>query len=477
MQSDPYYQSNITSQLIIIIILTLINAFFSSAEIAIISLNKNKFRLLAEEGNKKAQILLKITEEPTKFLSTIQVGITLAGFFSSASAATGISKNLSIFLSKNNIRYSEQISLVIVTIILSYITLVFGELFPKRLALQKSEKIAMFSVIPILYVSKITVPFVKLLSASTNALVRIVGINKENLEEKVSKEEIKSLVEVGQEYGVINQTEKDMINSIFDFDDILAKEIMTARTNVFLVNVNDPINEFLDKLLEEKYSRIPVYEEVFDNIIGILYMKDFFIEARKYGFENVNIKKILHSPYFVPETKNIDELFKELQSSKNHMAILIDEYGGFSGIVTIEDLIEEVMGNIEDEYDDNEPYITKVDNNTYIVNGLLSIDEFNEHLNTKLESEDFDTIGGFLIHEIGTIPQNGYDKTIEYENMTFKIEEVKEKRIEKIKVCISWIISLICKIYVSDFKFFNNILEIDLAPTIYRGELNLHPKR
>lgn len=432
-EPDP---ANITSQLILIVILTLLNAFFASAEMAIVSLNKNKLKLLAEEGNKKAELLIKLMEEPTKFLSTIQVGITLAGFFSSASAATGISKDLAEYLNKFNIPYSGQIALVGVTIMLAYITLVFGELFPKRVALQRSEAIAMFSVKPILYVSKITVPFVKLLSASTNILIRLFGFDGEGLDEKVSKEEIKSLVEAGQEHGVINETEKEMINSIFEFDDKLADEVMTPRTEVYLINIDTPINEFLDELLEEKYSRVPVFEGDSDNIIGILYMKDFFIEARKRGFENVDIRSILRPAYFVPETKNIDELFKELQASKKHMAVLIDEYGGFSGIVSIEDLIEEVMGNIEDEYDDDEPEIKKVDNNTFIVNGLLGIDELNDKLHINLSSQEHDTVSGFLVDLMGRIPENGEQDIIEHDNIVFKIEEVKEKRINKLKICI-----------------------------------------
>ncbi|NFH70307.1 HlyC/CorC family transporter [Clostridium botulinum] len=435
MQLEPE-PVNITSQIILIVILTLLNAFFASAEMAIVSLNKNKIKILAEEGDKKAAILLKLMEEPTKFLSTIQVGITLAGFFNSASAATGISEDLARYLSGLNVPYSNKIALIIVTIVISYITLVFGELFPKRIALKKSEAIAMFSVRPVLYVSKITAPFIKLLSASTNILVSLAGLDKEGLDEKVSKEEIKSLVEVGQEHGVINETEKEMINSIFEFDDKLADEVMTPRTEVYLINIDKPLEEYLDELLEEKYSRVPVYEEDIDNIIGILYMKDFILEARKHEFENVNIREILHPPYFVPETKNIDDLFNELKSSKKHMAILIDEYGGFSGIVTIEDLVEEVMGNIDDEYDEEECFVQKIDSNTFIVNGLMPIDDLNDYLHIQLVSDECDTISGFLINIMGKIPNNIEEKVIEYENIIFKIESVKEKRIEKIKICI-----------------------------------------
>lgn len=422
-------------QIILIAILTLVNAFFASAEMAIVSLNRNRLKLLSDEGNKKAILLEKLMEEPSKFLATIQVGITLAGFFASASAATGLSSEFAIFLNRYNIPYSSKFSIVIITIVLSYFTLVFGELYPKRIALQKSEAIAMAAVKPIVYISKITIPFVKLLSNSTNLLVRISGIQMENLEEKVSKEEIRSLIEVGQEHGVINKTEKDMIVSIFEFDNTIAEEIMTPRTEVFLIDINSASEKILQELLEEKYSRIPVYEEDVDNIIGILYMKDFVIEASVHGFNKVNIRSILRNPYFVPVTKNIDVLFKELQESKNHMAILIDEYGGFAGIVTIEDLIEEIMGNIFDEYDDAEPDIKKLDNNTYIVNGLLSINEVNDYLSLDLESEHSDTIGGFVVDLIDNIP-NEVNETVEYNNMIFKVEEVKEKRIEKVRIII-----------------------------------------
>lgn len=436
LEPDPALNTNIMAQFILIAILTLINAFFASAEMAIVSLNKNKITLLAEKGNKKAKLLLRFLSEPTKFLSTIQIGITLAGLFSSASAATGISEEFSGYLNTLNVPYSQQISLVLITIVLAYITLVFGELFPKRIAMQKSETIAMFSIVPILYVSKVAVPFVKLLSASTNILVRITGLGEDGLEEKVSKAEIRSLVEVGQEHGVINETEKEMINNIFEFDDIVAHEVMTPRTEVFLIDINEPTAQFVDKLLEGKYSRVPVFEDSIDNIVGILYMKDFVLEARKNGFENVNIRDILQAPYFVYENKNIDVLFKELQSSKNHMAILIDEYGGFSGIVSFQDLIQEVMGTMEDDYDDDEPYIKKVDDNTYIVSGLLSLDELNDLLDLELVSKNYNTIGGFLISLIGRIPNNNEEETIEYGNAIFKIEEVKENRIKKIKISI-----------------------------------------
>lgn len=434
MESVP--EGSVTTQLVLIVILTLINAFFASAEMAIVSINKNKIRHLAEEGNKKAKLLEDLMNEPSNFLSTIQVGITLAGFFASASAATGVSGQLAKLLDSLSVPYSSNIAQIVVTILLSYVTLVFGELFPKRIALKKAEAIAMFSIKPIIFISKIALPYVKLLSGSTNLLLRITKLNDDDLEEKVSKEEIRSLIEVGQEHGVINETEKDMIESIFEFDDTISKEIMTPRTDVYLLNIDTPIGETIDELLEERFSRIPVYEDDIDNIIGILYMKDFIVQARKVGFDNINIREILHQPYFVPETKNIDILFRELQANKKTMAILIDEYGGFSGILTIEDLIEEVMGNINDEDDHEEPHIEKLDNKTYVANGLLSLDDLADSLHMELEDGYTDTLGGFLINLLGSIPKDGETYNLTYENITFNIEEVKEKRITKVRISL-----------------------------------------
>jgi putative hemolysin len=228
-----------------------------------------------------------------------------------------------------------------------------------------------------------------------------------------------------------------MLDGIFEFDDTLAKEIMTPRTGVFSIDINGHLDEFIDNIVEEKYSRIPVYENDVDNIIGVLYMKDLFAPLRNHKLDKDLVRKLLRPAYFVPETKNIDTLFKELQSTKNHMAILIDEYGGFSGIVTIEDLIEEVMGNIFDEYDDNVDDIKKIDENTYIVNGLVSVDEINENLNLKLPSDNIDTIGGFVITLLGRIPENDSDNTVEYENLVFKVEKIDEKRIEKLIIYIN----------------------------------------
>lgn len=281
-------------------------------------------------------------------------------------------------------------------------------------------------------------PFVTFLSLSTNFILRIMGIKNEDMEQKITLEEIKSMVEVGHEQGIINPTEREMIDSVIGFDDKLAEEIMTARTEVFLIDVEDPIEEYLDEMLTLKHSRIPVCEEDADNIIGLLYVKDFLLEAYKVGFKNVNIRRILRPAYFIPERKNINELFTELQEGRKHMAILIDEYGGFSGIVTMEDLLEEIVGDIEDEYDHDEPDIKVIDKKSYMVKGAISIKELNSNLETSFDedSEDFDTLGGMLIHLLGYIPEDGDQKLIEYEDIEFHIDEIRDKRIQLVRVVL-----------------------------------------
>ena len=427
------------ANLILILILTFINAFFASAEMAIVSINKNKIKMLADKGNKNAKSVEKLIQEPTKFLSTIQVGITLAGLFSSAYAATGISDEFATLLDLVHIPYSQNIALILVTILLSYFTLVFGELFPKRLALKKSEAIALFSVKPIIFVQKIVTPFIKLLSMSTNLLLRLFGIREEDLEEKVSREEIRSLVEVAQEHGTINLTERKMINSIFELDDKSAEEIMTPRTEAYVINIEKNIKAYLPELLRIKHSRIPVFQGTKDNIIGILYMKDFIEEAFNVGFDHVDIKKLLSPAYFVPERKKIDDLFKEMQERKKKISVLVDEYGGFSGIVTMEDLVEEIVGAIDDEYDIiKEPDIRKIAENTYLVRGSVPVDVVNERLllNFEVDTPDYDTIAGMIINKLGHIPSEDDQQTIKINNCEFLIEKIANHRIVKVKLII-----------------------------------------
>lgn len=432
----PTTNGNVLSNLIFLIFLTLVNAFFSCTEMAIVSINKNKINMLAEKGNKRAKLVLKLLEEPTNFLSTIQVAITLSGFFASASAATNFSYVVESWISVFSIPYTKEISLILVTVVLSFFTLVFGELVPKRIALQKAEGIGLFSVRIVYLISLVVLPFIKLLSFSTNFVLKIIGMDLKNMEEKVSEEEIKSLIEIGEKHGVFNETEKEMITSVLSFDNKIAREIMTPRKNVYFINIDKELNLYLDELLEMRHSRIPIYQGEKDNIIGILYMKDFIIEARKKGFENVDIKSIMQKPYFIPENKNIDILFKEFQKNKIFVALLIDEYGSFSGLVTMEDLIEEVMGDIEEIYDEDEPKLEKLDKDNYLVDGLYSMRELNYDLDMKLENDDVDTVSGFVINLLGKIPEEGEKLKVEYNNLTFEVLEIKDHCIQKIKIII-----------------------------------------
>lgn len=428
----------IAGQLLLIFILILVNAFFAASEMAMISVDKKKIAAQAEEGNKKAKLLLDLLKEPSRFLSTIQVGITLAGFFSSASAAVSISDDVGQFLSRFGIPFAKDVAFVSVTLILSYIMLVLGELVPKRIALQHSENFSMFSVKSISIIAKIMNPFVTFLSISTNVILRILGVSIEGVEEKITLEEIRSIVEVGQEQGIINPSEREMIDSVIGFDDKLAEEVMTARTEVFMIDLDDPMEDYLEEMLELKYSRIPVYEDDLDNILGVLYIKDFLKEAYKVGFKNIDIKKILRPAYFIPERKNVNDLFNELQTNRKHMALLIDEYGGFSGIVTMEDLIEEIMGDIDDEYDHDEPDLKKIDEYNYVAKGAISIKELNSNLGTKLDedSEDYDTLGGMLIDLMGYIPDDGDKHLVELENIEFHIDEISERRIQLVHIVL-----------------------------------------
>lgn len=424
------------SSIILIFILVMVNAFFASAEMAIVSINKTKLNLLAEDGNKKAKLLLHLIKDASSFLATIQVGITFAGFFASASAATSISSGFGEMLSNLGIPYGKNIALVITTLVISYITLVLGELVPKRIALQNAESVAMFSIKPIIFISKITKPFVWFLSLSTNTILKLLGVKTEGIEEKISKEEIESLVELGEEQGAINKTERAMIDGIIKFDDILAREVMTPRTETFYIEANSDIKESINLILQENYSRIPVYEDEIDNIVGVLYMKDIFAAVINNGIENVSIKEIMRAPYVVPENKSIDVLLKELQDSKNHLAILIDEYGGFSGIVTLEDLLEEVIGDIKDEYDENVHDIEKIDDKTYITNGLVSILDINKHLDLDFQSDSIDTIGGLILEKLGDLPNKYINKEIIINSVKLKILSVDSKRINTVQISL-----------------------------------------
>lgn len=427
---------SILPQLLLIITLTLINAFFAASEMAFISVNKQKVKKLSNENNKKAILLEKLLNDPSNFLSTIQIGITLAGFLSSASAATTLSIRLLNVIKPYNIPYAQELSMILITLILSFFTLLFGELVPKRIALKKAEQIALYSIKPVYLLSLITKPVIVVLSFSAKFILRILRIKDCDEDSNISTEEIKFLITQSEENGTINNLEKEMIDKVFDFSDKMSKEIMTSRTDTILIDIDDNTEEKLETILNCKYSRIPVYENSVDNIIGILYVKDIISYLIKHDIYTLEFKQILHSPCFVHETKRIDELFLLLKQSKNHMAILVDEYGGFSGIVTMEDIIEEIVGDIEDEYDNDNSKIVDLGNNSYIIRGNMSIIDFNDTFNMELKSDNVDTINGFIISTLDRIPDNNDNVSLIIDNYKLEVLEVYDNRIEKVMVSL-----------------------------------------
>ena len=425
------------SQLIVLIILILLNAYFAASEIAFISLNDAKIEKQAKEGNKKAKQIEKMLKEPSKFLATIQIGITLAGFLSSAFASETFADMLAPVLNSLipaiSISVWKSISIIIITIILSFFTLVFGELVPKRLAMKHYEKISFATIGVIKAISTITAPFVKLLTVVTNAISRIFGVG-ENEEETVTEEEIKMMVNQGEEKGTIKEEEKELINNVFEFNDITVSEIMRHRKDVFAVDISISNEELLEELskVEYRYSRIPVYDETIDEIKGILYVKDVLKNINKKSFR---VKSVVKEAYFISQNRLINEVFKELQKNKMQIAIIVDEYGGTAGLITMEDILEELVGDIYDEYDKEEKEYEKIDENTYILAGSLPIYDVNKLLNAGIPEGDYDTISGFLQEELGRIPEEEEKPVIETEKVTYKIEEYEDKRILKVKAC------------------------------------------
>lgn len=425
------------SQILVLIILIALNAFFAATEIAFISLNDVKIELKAKEGNKKAKKIQKMLEDPSKFLATIQIGITLAGFLSSAFASDAFADILAPKL-YNLIPYIplarwREISIIIITLILSYFTLVFGELVPKRIAMKYSEKLAFISVGIIRTISIVTLPFVKLLTFSTNIVSKLFGVTGQE-DEEVSEEEIKMLVDVGEEKGAIEAGEKEMINKIFEFNDRVVSEIMIPRTQVYALDMELTISEAIDELNEDtRYSRVPIYDENIDNVRGIVYLKDMLLTSKN---KNTKLKNIAREAIYVLESVYIDDVFKELKKNKKQIAIVVDEYGGTAGIVTMEDILEEIVGEIYDEYDIEEIKYKKIDSNTFILDGEMPIYEVERILEVELPEGDYDTISGYLLFELNRIP-NDKEKgiIIETDKVIYKIEKIEGNRIKKVKAC------------------------------------------
>ena len=424
------------ANIIVLLILIFFNAFFAATEMAFISLNDNKIKIIKKKKNKKAIRIQKMLENPSKFLATIQIGITLAGFLSSAFAADTFADKLAPALNSLmpfiSVSAWQSISIVIITVILSYFTLVFGELVPKRLAMKYSEKIAFTTCGVIKVLSVVAAPFVSFLTFSTNAISKLFGVTGEE-QETVTEEEIKMLINEGKEKGTIEEEETEMINNVFEFNDKVVSEIMIPRTEIYALDMNLSINEVIDELSEDKrYSRIPVYDETIDEIKGIVYVKDILLSQKN---RNVKIKNIMKEPYFVPENKLVNELFEDLRKNKKQIAIVVDEYGGTAGMVTMEDILEEIVGEIYDEYDKEQAKYKKIDENTYLIEGNVAIYDVEKILGIEIEEGEYDTLAGYLIEQLGKIPKENEKPVVETKDATYKIEKVKERKIIEVKAC------------------------------------------
>jgi Hemolysins and related proteins containing CBS domains len=423
-------------QLLLLICLILINAFFAASEMSIISSNDTRFRKLAEDGDKKALLLVKLLSKPSSFLASIQVGVTLSSLLSSAVASESIANRVAKAFAFTGVSPAvlNILSVAVVTILLSYFTLVFGELVPKRIAMKNPEAIAR-SVVGVLHgISVAFRPFVALLSHSTNAVARIFGVTPGESPNNVTEEEIRMMVDVGEETGAIEESEKEMINNIFEFNDRTAGEIMTHRTEVYAVENSCLLSDIITIAMEEGFSRIPVYKDDLDDIVGIIYVKDLLKYVGTTIDEKFDVGDIMRPPLIVPETKRCQDLFLELTEQKQHMAIVIDEYGGTAGIVTLEDVLESIVGNIQDEYDHETDEYAVIDDSTYTIDGTTDLAEVDRLLDTELPEGDYDTLGGLIIDRLGRIPLENEHPSVELEDFVFTVERMEDRRIEKIRV-------------------------------------------
>ena len=431
--SDP--GTHIWLQILVLAIIIFLSALFEAGETALNECSRNKVKALAGSGDKRAEKLLKIMDSPQKFLDGTQTLVVFGTVFMSAFAAYYFAPEISASIGDaNGSRY--VITVLAVVLLLALAAIVLGILYPRRIAILHPEGVALALVDFLATILILVRPFVVFNNFLVNILLRLTHQNVKMEEEEFSEDDVMDMLEVGQESGALKEEGKKMINSIFEFDDKLAYEVMTPRTDAFMIDVNDPPEEYLDELMELRYSRIPVYENDTDNIIGILNIKDYFAKAKEEGFGNVDIRGILRKPLFVPETKNIDSLFVQLQTTKNQLAILIDEFGGFSGIVSMEDIIEEVMGDIEDEYDSQELEIEQVSDDTYLVDGSADLDDINDAIGLSLDSENAETIGGLILDILGEIPEDGenLDNDIELDSCTIVVKKVAERRIERVLI-------------------------------------------
>lgn len=430
---------SVPQQIILQVILILINAFFASTEIAVISLNATKLKKMSEDGDKTAKRLLRLVEEPAGFLSTIQIGITLAGFLGSAFAAENFSQYLVDWIYNGlgvrgiPVSVLNTLSVIVITIILSYFTLILGELVPKRIAMQKPYAVAKFACPVVSAVAFIMRPVVFFLSLSTNAVLRLLRMKTEAEEESVTEEEIRMMVDLGEEKGVIDEEEKEWIQNVFAFDDTPARDIMTHSTDVEFISLHASEQEIIDTVKSSGKSRFPVYDKDFDDVVGVLYARDFLMAD---AGERRHLKGLLRAPYFIPESISADKLFKDMQTKKIHFAVVIDEFGQVSGIVTMEDLLEEIVGNIYDEYDaSEEKELEQLSETVWRVNGECDIESLSEELGVdSLESPDYDTVGGFIFSQLHTIPKDGTTFDLKFDSLIFHVTEIENRRIKEVLV-------------------------------------------
>ncbi len=426
-------EDSIWGPIVLQIILILVNAIFASAEIAVISMNDNRMAKMAAEGDKRAVKLSKLTLQPSRFLSIIQVGITLAGFFGSAFAADNFASRLTNSFVKMGIDFPAStlntISVIVITLILSYFTLVFGELVPKRVAMKNAEKLALFMSGFLYFISKMFAPLVWLLTASTNGMLILLGIDPNSEDGEITEEDIRMMVDVGSEKGSINASEKEMIQNIFEFDNITAEEVMTHRTEVEILWLDETDEEWEQKITASRHSRYPVCEGSADNVLGVLNVKDYF-RLKEKSRETI-MNKAVKPAYYVPETVRTDIMFQNMKKSRNHFAVVFDEYGGMSGVITMDDLIEQIVGSFDDDYlTPQAPAIEKIDTNTWRIKGSAYLNDVSKQLEIPLPDADFDTFGGLVFGVLGIIPEDGSTMELEEYGLKIQVTEIKGRRLE-----------------------------------------------
>ena len=423
--------------LLVVIILILINAFFSGTEMAVITLNDAKIRKMAEDGHKRAKLVLKFIDSPSNFLATIQVGVTFAGFLSSAFAASSFADKIALWIDPTmEYKWLPTVCTVGITLILSYFSLVFGELVPKRIAQKYPEKWAFLSAGLVRFFGIVAKPFVVFLTVSTNAILRLFRIDPDEIDKEVTEEEIRMMVDVGSETGNIEDSEKEMIENIFEFNDKEVSEIMTHRKKIVSLPIDAPFEEVMRIAREERYTRIPVYNENIDDIEGILHIKDLIGIKAPTEEEPFELKKLIREPLVVHETRKISSLFAEMKTCGMQMAVIVDEYGGTMGICTIEDRLEEIVGNITDEFDDEEQNLIKLSNGDYIVAGDTTLSDLEDILDMELDAEEYDTIAGLVIQLLDRVPEEKEHPVVTYKNINIKVLHVEDRWISKVMIHI-----------------------------------------